>query len=170
MGLRIFMQDNPAVAAFACILVIALSAFWMTRGEKTVVRPAQIYFYDLASGELFSADRMSQPPIDAPGGAGRGVKAEVYGCGECSGDNRIIAYMTTYSEAAQKAMQQLTSPDASNVHLAQAVDQGTLVAVVPEASSEPRWVPAFSDQGAAIMKSVGQQCPEAAITCYPEIP
>lgn len=168
MGLRDVMQSNPMAVATVAVVVIVMSVFWTLRGEEHSPRPDQVYFYDLDTGELFAGARTARPPIDTPGGVRRGVKAEVYACGDCGGELRI-AYLTTYSDEAIEAMKQLDNADPAKTEaLSQVVDRGTLIASSPAAGQAVQWMSAFSSQGLALMAPAARSCSEGeAVTCFP---
>lgn len=132
---------------------------------------ATVYFYDIATGELFAADRAAQPPIDAPSGPGNGVKAIVYACGVCEPANMRVAFLTTYSpeaRAAMKAMMHSTDGDV-DLKLVNAIETGTLVASPAPGGSDIQWVSAMSLAGITIMGRAGELCGnEPAKPCFPD--
>ncbi len=119
-------------------------------------RVVDVYFYDLGTDQLFAAPATELPPIDAPSGAGNGVRVYVYGCGDCSDANRFIAYLEKYTPHAKAAQEKLMNvgPDA-DPNLALGYDDlmmegGLLVRAVKGGP----WVPMYSDEGMKIASEV----------------
>lgn len=171
MGFREIVQQNQPIVAVVAVIVIIGSVVWMANGGKNSSLPKQVYFYDVGSGELFAADRAAQPPIEAPSGAGNGVKAVVYSCGECSDSSLQVAFVTTYSEEARAAMQKMANAadGGVDVELAEVIDNGTLVAMPAEGGGEPQWVSAVTQEGIQIMGRAGDICgSQPAKPCFPD--
>lgn len=170
MGLREIMQSNQPIVAVLAVVVIVGSIVWMSGGGSGNSLPKSVYFYDLGSGELFPADRAAQPPIDAPSGAGQGVKAVVYACGECNDAALSVAFLTTYTPEAVAAMKKMaTATDGEvDIALSEAIERGSLVAVPAAEGAEVQWVNAMSEAGNAIMGRAGELCGnEPAKPCFP---
>lgn len=171
MGLREVAQQNRLMVAATAVILFICIVVWMTGGGNATPLSAQVYFYDVADGTLFNADRESVPPIDAPSGPGNGVKAVVYGCGDCSESNRKIALLTTYSEDAKQAMATLESgsevPSEKMAKLTAAIQEGTLAAAVP-AEGQPQWVSTSSSAGIALLRQARDICADQdAAPCSP---
>jgi hypothetical protein len=170
MSFRNLTQQHPAIIAVIAILIIVGCVIWTTRGNDGVTPSQQIYFYDLGSGELFTADRAQEPPVDAPSGAALGVKAAVFSCGACTDDDFVIAFISTYSEPAREALQQRgqAGEEDFDVQRDAIIEQGMLVAALPEDGEQPRWVPAMTPQGIAIASRTDKLCGDApAKPCLP---
>ncbi len=124
------------------------------------------WFYDLNTGELFTASADAIPPIDAPsgplrvGGGPAGVRAYVFTCGECDDASRFVGYIETYSPAASRQMRaarQRANSERRSIDfllLDREARKGRLVKRV----NDTQWVPAYGELGARIVTSVVRRC------------
>ena len=85
------VRSDPKVGGglAAALLTLALTYAYLNSGESGPPAFNNAYFFDVQSKQLFSQPGELQPPIDAPSGAGNGVLAFVYGCGDCKGELHI---------------------------------------------------------------------------------
>lgn len=152
MSLRDTIESNRVAAAVVAALVLAAAVMLMSRG-KTPTGPTHRWFYDLQANRLFP-EKSALPPITAPSG-GQGVLAHVFACGECTENNRQVAYLETYTENGLIHRNE----DATG-----AINPGHLVALPPSNGTQPRWVPSESSAGITITMnqsaSLRQQCPD----------
>ncbi len=171
---RDWMNNNSAVVTVAAVvlLLVALSAIiWQNSGSnRGGGRIENIYFYDMGSGQLFSGKASGIPPITAESG-GEGVRAYVYGCGDCSETNRYIAYLEKNTPEAKAAMEKMQNPDANNPE-GQApeeydpmITQGVLVRAVEGG----QWVPMYSEMGQKITGALEGKCAAGTrlVPCLP---
>lgn len=101
------MRQYQAVVLGVCGVVLVLAAViaFTGGGSSTAqsLNETDVWFYDLESKEWFIASSHDVPPITAPSG-GVGVRAFVYGCGDCSEPNRFIGYLARYTPDARPLM------------------------------------------------------------------
>lgn len=85
MGVRTWLNENPAIAtgAAALLLVVMLGMLFLQMRGPQHDLPQEVYFLDLDTNELFAGPRDASPPVEAPSG-GLGVRAHVHTCGECT--------------------------------------------------------------------------------------
>lgn len=157
--------------AIATIVVLLCATAWIAIRNSNTTASGQVFYYDLATGELFGGDPTANPPIDAPSGPGSGVRAMVYGCGGCSAAKRQTVYLMTYSQEARDAMasaeDQLKEGIAVSPELASAIARGQQVASVPE-TGEVQWVSSTSPEGMALMNTSKDLCQDQTpIACFP---
>jgi hypothetical protein len=137
MSLRESINANPALTSVLAVtlllaaVAIALYASGVFGGSRLSVTDKS-YFYDMQTRQLFAAKATFVPPIEAPSG-GEGVLAQVYGCGDCTGE-RVIGLLRKYTPSAKLAIESGRPPD----------PDGQLVRL-PHADSA--WVSANSPQG-----------------------
>lgn len=148
------------------IVVLVVSILWV---RQTVSAPAEsatreAWFYDLTTGTLFKSQAAQMPPIDAPGGVGKGVRAYVYGCGGCSDAQRKLVYLETYTEDARQYLNDPVEgmpPDT--------VERGTLAAIPPETpGGEVEWFNGLTGAYLQIISQHENMCDgNPAIACTP---
>ena len=137
MQIQAWLKQNPAVAIAFAAIVLAIALLILLYGSGLIGSPAptstsKFYYYDVQSGELFADQANLNPPIKAPSG-GDGVLAQVYGCGDCSGEP-FVGLLKTYTPAAKKAIEKGLPPGPG----------GELVRLPGD---DTQWVPADSDAG-----------------------
>jgi len=157
----------------ALVLVASLVAvFWQLRGPSTSRFSTTEWYYDLNTGQLFAAPLGEIPPIAAPSGplpdgSPAGVRAHVYGCGDCSEANRTIAYLETYTPEDRQRLQALLKiqfgkepPSADSGFMAGPEDgillagQGSLVKRPEDAD----WVRRIHPEGQALVSDSLPRC------------
>ncbi|MEX0652645.1 MAG: hypothetical protein WD534_02740 [Phycisphaeraceae bacterium] len=86
MGVRQWINEHSTVATL--VVVVALcgavgTMVWTLRGDSGSLR--QEYYYDMQTGQLFTATYTAVPPVASPhsGGQLTGARAAVFGCGGC---------------------------------------------------------------------------------------
>ncbi len=156
------------------VLLGALFALlWQLKPQPTPKTFTGDWYYDLNTNQLFPGPLGAIPPIAAPSGpladgTPAGVRAHVYGCGDCSEARRAIAYLETYSAESQQRLRQLRQAKfgiesaGANRQLAARPDDGALL--VGEASlvkrpTDPEWVVRGSAAGQAIVTGSLPRCP-----------
>lgn len=150
--------------AGAVLIVTNLRGVSQTRGNA----PAQAYFYDLESHQLFAASADATPPIPAPSGEGKAVRAFIYTCGSCKTDRRLV-YLQMLTERAHDAASRMARLDQQErARLYDVVHQGTMVAAEPTNGSPPRWVSIATPEGRAITQTSAAMCDgKPATSCPP---
>lgn len=151
-----FIITSVVAAALLAVAGLLLYKFIFTQELPTT--SSKFYYYDTQTDELFVDEANLIPPIKAPSG-GEGVIAQVYACGDCSGE-KYIALLRKYSPEAKQAIEKGLPPNPN----------GELVRLA-EPGSE--WVPADSDAGQQIRltsaSAVRSFCKDKPpIICFPE--
>lgn len=102
MSVRDWLNNNSTVvtAAAICVLVVALGVMLLTQRGPGPGALRDAYFWDLETQEPFVASITEVPPIEAPSG-GRGVRAYLYTCGECTPEE-WFGHLETYTEEAKE--------------------------------------------------------------------
>ena len=170
MSIRNLIGQHQGVAMAVTVALLACSVLIMLRSGAVMTPKKQAYFFDLDTAELFAADRALTPPIAAPSGAGKGVRAVVFGCGSCSSDDLLVAFIMKYSDNAGTAIgpDMSGAADAPPQQLASAVQKAPLVATPPATGEQPQWLPSSSREGAAIQSRASFVCgPKPAQPCVP---
>ena len=159
MSVREWMNNNSALVtgAAALLLLIALTVLYFQFASPGGGTLRAIYFKDLETGEMFEQAGGTIAPITAPSG-GRGVRAHLYTCGECTPDE-WFGYLETFSEEARARYdEEGYVPDMEDEHLVRDLNNG-------------RWVGYFTREGERIIESVYAPCPgdhdESPRVCLP---
>lgn len=161
MGIREYLNKNPAITIAGMAILVAITLVVILRnagvwGGPTPETSGTMYFYDEDTRELFTARSDQLAPIAAPSG-GSGVLAEVYACGDCSGE-KFAGLLQKYTDKGKKAMS-----DGIPVH-----PSDNLIRL-PKPGSE--WVPSGSAQGQKIraeaLRAVRARCDDAK-RCLPK--
>src|SRR5690606_37122510 len=152
-----------------------------TKGPGAV-QAIDLYFYDLSSGQLFTAASDQIPPIETPNGPHAGVRAHVFACGECPGNlngmnaeqvkqaGAYIAYLEMYTPEGKNALTAAQAPqgDAGGPPPGAMIDpmEQTLVKRVEDA----KWLSMYSQPGYQLTDQAITQCPDGspARACRPE--
>ncbi len=169
-------QSNVKVVVLVVVAVIAVgySIKTVMSGQgppRGAALPTSVWYYDLATGELFAEEPGQAPPIMAPSGEKTGVLAKVYTCGQCTESERFVLSLEKYTEqgAALLAQAASSSPEEA-AKLQMQIGQARLVAAVPSAPGQDvRWLPAVSPMGNAVaLEPIVKRCDgEPAKTCNP---
>lgn len=86
MAIREYLNNNPAVVTIAAIVLLIVCLALIVRqllGGGGPGSPRDVYFYDTATGQVFTESAAQFAPIEAPSGPGAGVRAHIYACGDC---------------------------------------------------------------------------------------
>lgn len=161
------MSPSPSLSppqilkASVAIVVLTISLVFIMRnnvgGSAGSHGSDLVYYYNLQTGELFTASA-ALPPIDTQDG-GLAARAYVYACGDCADPSqRFTAYIEMFTDDAKAAM---ANPTLENDADLQA---GHLVA---EPSTDPQWIPRMSDEAMAFEDAVGARC-ENPLLCSGE--
>lgn len=150
------------------LLIAALGyAFYAMGGDDGPTYRKKIeraYFYDLGEKKLFPHDAKDQPPVEAPSGFKTedgqpgGVRAHVFGCGDCS--EPFIGYLQTLT-AEGKAM--LDSGDPTMIY--KTGDEYRI-----RAAEGGEWYESFKPEAKKIIGDASARCPAGTKTvpCNPE--
>lgn len=178
MKLREFMNNNPAIVTVGAVvvLVVALGILFSSMGgggSGQTIR--ELYFYDLNTNELFVGDAQQYPPIEAPsgpmdGGHNAGVRAVVFGCGDCSESNRYIAWLETYTMDVKQKLETPRQPGenydpAMEADMMMMMEDGHLVRS-PDGGD---WYPYNSPEAQQIFVAAQEKCQDGRPKqCLPE--
>lgn len=152
MSIREAFQDKPIVAVVVVLVLIGAAVVIAGRGSGDVPPPpvaSGLYFFDLDTGETFTAPVDAVPPIDAPSGAARGVLAHVFACGDCATAAHAVLYIETVDGDP-------------------ALQTSRRVALPPKPGEKPNWLQATSPQSAPVTSQFLTHCGGArAERCNP---
>lgn len=117
MSIRDWMNNNSTVVTLAAVglLVVALGVLFVTQRGPSPGELRDAYFWDLEANEPFVAPARAIPPIEAPSG-GRGVRAHLHTCGECTADE-WFGYLETYTDEAKEHYEREGVPPADDDEL-----------------------------------------------------
>ena len=147
MNVREWLNNNSNVATSAAIvlLVVALTVLYFQAGGRGDIGAREVYFMDMDTGEFFTGRLDAIPPIEAPSG-GRGVRANLYTCGECE-PGEWFGYLETYTSQAKRQYEE--------EGILSEADEDYLV----RSLGGDRWEPYFSMAGEQLRDRVYDHCP-----------
>lgn len=185
-AIRVWLIRHPVAGAGLATTLLAVCLVYMVlTATATMGGPSKCYYFDMASGRLFTAPSGQLLPIavpspdaavtsDLPSG---GVRAYVFTCGDC-GDrkSRFIGYLQTHNPRTVERMSkrghggQPMSTALKLLHL-QESDDGLLIRAFNSGTNqaEGEWVPERSPQGALVYQSVSMRCGDGGriVRCEP---
>lgn len=102
MSMREWVNNNSILVTSMTLvaLVVALGAVILQQRAPAYRGPSEVYFWDMETDEPFAASIESVPPIEAPSG-GRGVRAYLHSCGECT-PGEWFGYLETHTDEARR--------------------------------------------------------------------
>lgn len=164
MGVRDKLRGPVGVGVAGAVLAVA-AVIVLTQEPERSLRPkvAGYFYYDVESKETFpSKEQAALPPVDAPSGAGNGVRAYVFSCTDCSdASTRFTGYLVKYSDEFKEKRDK---PSLSPEEAATLDREGKLVRAVDDED----WVPAFGEDSQRVYDVVKQKCPGTqADECLP---
>ncbi len=167
MTAREWVNQNSAIVTIGAVLLLLVSlGFIIMRvsgGSQYKARIVDVYYFDIDSGQLFTAKSNEIPPIDSPSGANKGVRAYVFACGDCADESqRFTGWLEMYTPDAKNVMiNPPTSPESMDTF--ELMEKGHLVSADGRA-----WVQANTDKGFQVMEGIQTRCGETpAVPCYP---
>ena len=151
-------QNPKIIIAIAGIFVFVLLAIAISLSgndkEFKANRNNKAWFYDLNTGELFTAKTDKLPPIKAPSGhlpngEPAGVRAYVFSYAkEPNESDYFIGFLETFTPEAKKHLSKLIKlKTAKSRESIKKLDDGRLV----RRAGSNQWVPANSNEGRAII-------------------
>lgn len=133
---RIGFPPLLQAAAAVVVVMIALGIFFLSNTGFVKVQD-NAYYYDIASGMVFVAERQS-PPIEM-GDGGTAVLAHVFTCGRCTEDEWFVGILETYEDGIRDIPhQRVASPS--------------------QPGQEPKWIPSMSPASASVNKALNARC------------
>lgn len=122
-------KQNLKIGIAAGCFIVALVIVVNFVGGGDDVQPARDteWYYDIDSKELFEAETSQNPPVTAPSGANKGVKAFVFACDvkDCSDSSkRFVGYLFKYADGVKDFLDDRSRVDE--------IMKGTLVRGVDE--------------------------------------
>ena len=134
--------------------------------KSTIVVSDQVWYYDLNTKELFPGSPDDVAPIEAPSGqtpegAPAGMRAYVFACGECEGDNEFIAYLEKFSPIFKKMSSK------------EGIDRAGIAALEVQSQAMRRvdggdWELGITEEGQEIINEAIAKCPKGKIKpCFP---
>lgn len=140
-----------ALIGVATVLLVAAGAIFLRPRPTPAVKG--VYHYDLSANKLYVQGPDSQAPAES-------VPAAVFACGSCEDPTtHFVAYLTKESDEYRQVLASGESPTP------QQMEAGRLVRKV----DGQQWIPASSEAGISLMRSVQQRCPagKQAAMCQP---
>jgi hypothetical protein len=98
-------QNIVVVAAVVVIAVAVLFIYMQGGGRRGAAGSGQAYYYDTVTKKVFTGDADQFPPIESPDG-NPAVKAHFFSFGDCSEDERFIAYYEKYTDEAKAKLEE----------------------------------------------------------------
>lgn len=155
-------KQNPKIILYTfafCALIFILTVLSQFFGGSEKSGPtgnSKTWFYDLNTGELFTAAAKELPPVKAPSGTlpdgqPAGVLAHVLSfADEPNESNRFIAFLETYTPETKQQLSAFLKSKNKNPDLIKNWNSGRLVRAVDDND----WFPADSNHGRAVQKNL----------------
>ena len=158
LAVRRWINKNPRIiigVTCASVFVLLVIVIWQLMPGKhiKIEEYEKEWFYDLNTGELFTAKIGLIPPIEAPSGLlpngePAGVRAYVFSYSyEPSESERFIGFLEIPDPNFTESSPYLNRPEAKG---AERWGQGRLIRRV----DDEQWVPANSDEGQTILREL----------------
>jgi hypothetical protein len=146
------------IAAAVLVLSLVLIMMRMDSGGPTYRKVGKYWFYDLSTKELFPAYTSAVPPIEAPSkaaidGQPSGVRAFVFGCGDCK--ETFIGYLQKYLPEGKTLMANM------NDELRQRKAAKFSRIASPD---DVEWHPDGGDEAGAVVHKAMTRCPKGSKT------
>jgi len=154
MSVAQWMSQNRGAAIGIAIAMVLLIVTVAMRAKPGAALENQRYFYDLKTGKAFTGDRLAMPPIAGADGA-QGGGLVMFGCGDCSEPKP--GWVETFTPMAHEATRKLgeAGPEDGNPQqFVDAISRGHMVAAVPKAGEEAKWIVFDSPEGAHLRSSL----------------
>ncbi len=168
-ALRQWLNRNSASVTLGAVgvLVLALGVILLQQAGDAKPKVIDVYYYDMTTGKLFLGSSADHPPIDAPGGTNRGVRAYVFACGSCADESkRFIGWLEIFTPSARTRLRSQDDPAGADLPApAESWNQSHWI-------SKPgtdRWVSPRSAEGLELMDDIHKRCRDrgAPRPCYP---
>jgi hypothetical protein len=172
MGIRETMNRYPQATAVVAAVIAVLAIGMLTlRGRGDTEQYQYSYYMMPQSGQVMVDVAGQIPPL-----ANGAVRAVVFSCSDCSDKStHQIGWLVTYTDKAKAAMGQMQntagSEDPAQAPMTRdavmAVEQGRLIALPTDGTAAPRWYPAVSAEGMAVMRAARSKCGDSPQMCSP---
>ncbi len=186
MNVREIMNNNPAMVTIGAVVILVLclgAIMCQLKGPSGRGGPVDLYFLDESSGTLFTAESTVFPPIAAPsdtGGTTSGVRAHVFGCGDCPSKlagmtaeqvesaGAFIAYLEKYTPESKSRLEQVAnnpSPNPEDMEMMYEMEEGRLIRLM----GSDEWINANSERGVDVYSTIRDRCSgdERPRQCFP---
>jgi hypothetical protein len=169
MNPREFLNNNPALVTIGAIvlLIICLAIIVIQLSGRGGFEPVDLWYYDEGTGQLFIADTSEPAPIDAPSGAGAGVRAVVYACGECPELDEGMNADAVEAAGAFIAYLEKYEPMDAGAAEEEYYEQRTLIRTL----DSDQWISMETEEGMMMMEQdYSNRCPgeQYPTPCLPE--
>lgn len=170
-----YERFRPLIAVLAAVVVFASFGFVIYR---MMFPPAPFqpqsweptaYFYDLNTGDLFTAPADRPGPIETDSGLHQGmpagVRAHVYACASCDDPSRRFIAWIEVPIAALAA----SDPQEYEQFAHRDISQGEVATTMIRRPDGDKWFPADSPEAQAILNEISSRCTsgERVFRCRP---
>lgn len=188
MGARDWLNQHPSIVAAVAGLALCAALgvlLWQAMAPRPGGEPDAFYL-DLETNRFFVADGDAVPPIPMPGGGGgaRGVRAQVFGCGECpttiqrmtldelEAAGGFVGWLERYRDEDRDILERYRQRDPDEpfdvdeeMRALEVQERGPLVRTL----EQTRWVTRDSDVALQIMNALDDRCAggQRAVACEP---
>jgi hypothetical protein len=145
---------SKAAILLLLIVIVAAAGYLGSFFFRAPRRPKSLaWFYNERTAALFTAVDQMIPPIDTESGAGTGVKAYIFTCGDCNDSSqRFIAFLEKMTPEGKEAVISQIKNDKSGVGLGFAMEKLELAVLVRSLENQ-EWYLKFSSEGQMVMAS-----------------
>lgn len=171
-GVREWVNQNAAaVTVGAVILLIVALVIIIQQGSGRDVgggASREAWFYDVKSGEYFTASAQEMAPITNPATGNTAVRAHFYACGECTEEDRFVGY---YEKLTDRLKAKYEQSREDMIMLYEQMAQGRLLCPPDKDPANPdNWVQVSSEKGFKIQQQPQNMCdsPSELVACMPE--
>ena len=184
MSIKQAVNDNPIFAVLAAIaaLGVAAGALVWALSDKRPDPVGAVYFYDLATDELFTGGSDVHPPIEAPSGRRAGVRAYVFACDAACPPARelvglsweeieqttaaFISHFERYSDQAHRTI--LEGPRTGDPQSMGRYQEAMMQGLVVRRPGDDQWVGLQSSAGSRVTAHARERCGAAPPQrCHP---
>jgi hypothetical protein len=142
MGIRDYLNRNPAVAAglIAAVMLVAAYVFWTSSTDASSLRASKVYFTADGGATYFADDAEKIYPFDHNGRPA--YRAYVFRCGS---EAPFVSYYARYSEATKSKLLEL-QPRRSDPAVATEIAELISTGIEVQKVGTDKWVPSLSQE------------------------
>jgi len=107
---KINANQNIVVVAAVVIIVVAVLFMFTGGGGSGVAGSGEAYYYDTATGDIFTGNANQYPPIQSPAG-NPAVRVHFFSCGDCSEKERFVGFYDKYTDEAKRKLETATEEE-----------------------------------------------------------